>query len=142
MSRVDSGDLLQQLYQQAETLPERRCQTTRWKRFVRFRANQEILLQFRREVEAIYQDYSVEPVWPEEISAETVAGHRLLLEGLELWMEAIQKAMLDPQDEDAIWLALDGNRLLIAVNQNNRKLKELGQDASSIIENFASLWEP
>lgn len=134
-------DLLAELYAFADQLTLRRCQTARWKRFVRCRHIPEILAQYRRDTIQAWDQYCCEGLLPEEMTAETAAGHRLLKEGLSAWLEAIEIAEADPEAEEAAWVALDANRLLITVNHQARELHKTGQDLLQSLDNFVNIWQ-
>lgn len=59
-------------------------------------------------------EYEAEGFDPRAVSAESVAGHRYLLEGFECWFEAFDLAKVG-QAEEALGRAAEGNRLFRAV---------------------------
>ena len=69
-----------------------------------------------------WQPYETMPITPEEITAETVAGHIILREGFDFWFEAldeVESAAEEGRDfKAALRLAELGNRLLVAVQQS------------------------
>ena len=107
--------LLEELYDYAAGLSLSSCQTSRFRRFRRQRGRPEVLSKIRLEIENCWENYSSQPLGRGERTAETVAGHRLLVEGLALWLDALAVAEEDPADERALELAVEANRLLLAV---------------------------
>lgn len=65
--------------------------------------------------------YSTTPITPEEITAETVVGHRLLQEGIQGWFDALEQlelAMCGEGDfDEALETAEVANRLCVAVQK-------------------------
>lgn len=59
-------------------------------------------------------EYEAEGFAPEAVSAESVAGHRYLLEGFDCWFEAFDLAKVG-QAEEALERAAEGNRLFRVV---------------------------
>ena len=69
-------------------------------------------------IRTAWDEYRVTPVVPAEVTAETYVGHRLLGEGLQAWLGALER---DPGAEalaEAEW----GTRLLIAVQMLHRRV--------------------
>lgn len=83
------------------------------------------LLQAMDEVqarlEASWEPYYHSPIAAEEITAETVVGHRLLLEGVQGWFDALECLRLASDGqmdwEEALAPAEAANRLLVAVQK-------------------------
>lgn len=113
--REDQDLLLEQLYQQASTMPRRVWDNPRLRRFQRCRKNEVALDRIQAEVEASWDLYSKRLVLESEVTAESKACHRVLVEGLAAWMEAIQLARADRDAPEAVERAAQGNRLLLSV---------------------------
>ncbi|MCA9778700.1 MAG: hypothetical protein KC800_18355 [Candidatus Eremiobacteraeota bacterium] len=68
-----------------------------------------------------WEPYAGMSVTEEEVTAETVVGHRLLKEGFDQWFKALDEAELAAGQEgcfeQALSLAEEGNRLLVAFQQ-------------------------
>lgn len=66
------------------------------------------------EMQSTWDGYQAREITEEEVSTESVVGHRFLEEGFEGWFEAFELAR--EGDWDEAWLsAVDGNRALTAV---------------------------
>lgn len=85
--RSDQDLLLEELYEYSRGLPVSRCKTGRFRRFERNLDRPEMLAKIRAEIESTWETYTSQPLAPGEYTAETVVGHRLLVEGLALWLE-------------------------------------------------------
>lgn len=138
---VHLTSLLDKLYQEAAALSERRCRTLRFRRFCRCRGDRKVLSLMREEVLELWEGYRQEPVLQQEITAETVAAHQLLREGLESWLEALDRALENAQDEGAVERALWGNRLLLVVGDQARRLGSGEQEMLQIIDNISQTWQ-
>lgn len=67
------------------------------------------------QVRQAWTDYSKTEVKPDEVSAESVGGHRFLEEGFQNWFEAFE--LTRQGDYDEAWEAAnEGNRLMMAVS--------------------------
>lgn len=83
-------------------------------------------------IQAALQGYRETSMMPEEVTAETVTGHRLLCAGLESWLvglaalaEAARNS--EPWDE-GLEHAETGNRLLLAVQRLNQRVASQAQN--------------
>lgn len=73
------------------------------------------LAELEAHFRTIWNDYRSIPLTPGEVTAEAVAGHRLLENAFGLWFSALNHAA--DSDYDKAWEeACSGNRLLIAVS--------------------------
>ena len=85
-------------------------------------------LEVRREaLHQVLDGYGGETVVPEEVTSESVVGHRLLLEGLGYWLESLDLAQVGLQQRETSWegcleAAERGNRLLLAVQKLHRRV--------------------
>ncbi len=114
--------LLEELYLQAAELPPSLWQNVRFRRFVRCRANPAALDRIQADIETAWEEYMQRPLAPTEVTAESVAGHRLLVEGLAAWMEGLELARLDPLSDEAVERAAQGSRLLFTLQSFSRQL--------------------
>jgi hypothetical protein len=71
--------------------------------------------------EKAWEPYSTTAIAPEEITAETVVGHRLLQEGIQGWFDALEQLELAMNGEcefdEALETAEMANRLCVAVQK-------------------------
>lgn len=80
-------------------------------------------LEFRQEaIQQVLERYANETILSEEVTSESVVGHRLLTEGLAGWLEALELAQVSLQQGEASWqspleAAERGNRLLLATQK-------------------------
>lgn len=125
--RSELALLMEELHLQAAALPASRWENARFRRFVRCRANPAALDHIQAELESAWENYMQRPLAPSEVTAESVAGHRLLVEGLAAWMEALELARLDPLGEEAVERAALGSRLLFTLQAFSKKLGEAGR---------------
>lgn len=94
-------------------------------------------LEVRREaIHQVLDGYSSETVLAEEVTCESVVGHRLLLEGLGCWLEALNLAQVVLQQAEASWegcleTAERGNRLLLATERLHRRVVSQVPSATS-----------
>lgn len=79
----------------------------------------------RQLLEEAWTRYERTPVLCSEITAETIVGHRLLQESIDLWLQALdlveQATETGQPFSDALALAERGNRLLVAVERLNER---------------------
>lgn len=75
------------------------------------------------EFRAIWTDYAALPVREEEVTAESVTGHRYLEDAFASWFQAFAQAREGELDE-AWESACEGNRLLLAVSTWSDSLRE------------------
>lgn len=118
--------LAQQLYEWAAALPRRRWYTTRLRDLESLVATRdpEGLARLRAAVEGSWDRYYAQPLAYEERTAETVAGHRLLVEGLAGWLKALDLLAAGAPGPDVLALGEAANRLLVAVQDQARKLQK------------------
>lgn len=99
--------------------------------------NRELLERVLQEVasrlEGAWEPYYHAPVAADEVTAETVVGHRILLEGVQGWFDALEALRLAAAGEvswdDALAQAEAANRLLVAVPRLARQVElEAGPD--------------
>lgn len=80
-------------------------------------------------LERAYRPYRETEVVDSEVAAESVAAHKLLMEGIESWISALEMLRQEEDvDKDSDWTgalaqAEHGNRLLIAVQVYNAQLQ-------------------
>lgn len=85
-------------------------------------------LEVRRErVQQVLQSYASATLLGEEVTSESVVGHRLLTEGLAHWLEAVELAQVGLQHGGSSWegsleAAERGNRLLMATQKLHRRV--------------------
>ncbi|MBT9585863.1 hypothetical protein IV102_21150 [bacterium] len=85
---------------------------------------EEYLTARRQAVESALQGYRATSLTPSEVTAETWVGHRLLNQGLEAWLRALQRVTQDPDGEweQALEEAEYGTRLLVAVQNLHQRV--------------------
>jgi hypothetical protein len=70
-----------------------------------------------------WEPYRETTVTEAEVTAETVVGHRVLKDGFDCWFQALDEVELAVSEshgfENALALAEEGNRLLVAVQQTD-----------------------
>ncbi len=81
------------------------------------------LKELEGSIESAWESYYESPIAPEERTAETMVGHRLLVEGLAGWMEAIKLCRTGAPREEAWAAAERANRLLVVVQYQARRLR-------------------
>lgn len=64
-----------------------------------------------------WETYAAMPVLPSEATAETVVGHAFLKQGFGYWMDALDCFRAGESQDDVLWLAEQGNRYLVTVQQ-------------------------
>ena len=87
----------------------------------------EYLTARQQTVEAALQGYKATSLTPSEVTAETWVGHRLLNQGLEAWLRALQRLAQDPDKdwESALEEAEYGTRLLVAVQKLSQRVASM-----------------
>lgn len=121
--------LLDKLYERSENLPRSDWYTTTLQEFERLlRASQPTELgsfraSLRKRLKASWDRYERIRVTPPEQTAETVAGHRLLVEGLAGWQEALELSESGAEVETVLEAAEDANRLLVVVQLHARSVR-------------------
>lgn len=81
------------------------------------------LQELESSIEGAWEAYYESPIAPEERTAETMVGHRLLVEGLAGWMEAIKLCRAGAPREEAWAVAERANRLLVVVQYQAKRLR-------------------
>ena len=84
----------------------------------------EYLTGRQRMVELAVQGYRATSLAPSEVTAESWVGNRLLNQGLEAWLRALQRLIQDPDGEwePALEEAEQGTRLLVAVQKLHQRV--------------------
>lgn len=127
----DLSLLLKALYSEADQLEPRDWQTTHWLAFQRLCSTPasrsegwgQALDQITQRVQQAWENYRNLQVTDRERTAETVAGHRLLLEGLEGWLGAVDLCR-EGDFETALEVSAEANRLLVMVQKQGRRLSQ------------------
>lgn len=116
--------LADELYAWAAELPRKRWYTTRYRDFEEMVKSRdaEPLARLRKQIEASWERYYAQPLAYEERTAETVAGHRLLVEGLAGWLKALELCEQGAPESQVLSVAEAANRLLIAVQDQAERL--------------------
>lgn len=136
--RDDLAPLLKDLYAEADRLPRDLWFTIHFREFgelcspeARGRSDWEVKLDFTKaRLETAWESYRRLQISEKERTAETVAGHRLLVEGLAGWLEAVELCRRE-EFEAALEAAEEANRLLILVQvQAKRISSSLSKDLS------------
>lgn len=105
----------------AAELPEEEWRTPRIGEIEAWLDGAEVDLEaIRATVLSSWNRYQQTPLSADEVTAETVVGHRLLLEGLEGWLEALDA--LEAEEEGALEQAEAANRLLVAVQKLHQRV--------------------
>lgn len=125
----DLARLLKELYAQADLLPEADWRTLYLREFHELCGPKAQTLPdwesrldtVKSRVNRSWENYQNLKVADRERTAETVAGHRLLVEGLAGWLEAVELCR-QSEFEAAREAAIEANRLLILVQKQSRRL--------------------
>lgn len=125
---ADACQQLEQEYRKlAEDLTAKEWKTSRLRRiFAWLEGEDEDLEDLRRSILATWEEYQSISIAESEVTAETVVGHRLLLDGLEGWLEALdllESAESDEQQQEALGVAVYANRLLVAVQRLHQQVE-------------------
>jgi hypothetical protein len=92
-----------------------------------------LITQTRGRIEEAWESYCQTPVTDEEVTAQTVVGHRILREGFETWHEALDEAeAADGSVDQALALAQAGNRLLIAVQVQAQRVEQMASSPQKL----------
>ena len=87
---------------------------------------EEILDQVEDDIESSWQHYSELKIGEEEVTQETIIGHRLLLEGLQTWLDAVSQLFEAAEGKESWETGLEsaewGNRLLVTSEIYARRL--------------------
>lgn len=122
----------QEFRELARQLPDEQWKTSQYLELIRQldESDEEQLLDYleRRRLQLLQslESYRGNPVLPQEVTAETVAGHRLLVEGIEGWLDGVEMLLeAIPEDGDcepALDRIEDSNRLLISVQRLHQRV--------------------
>ncbi len=125
-----------ELEERLDEVPEEQVESPRLERFqsclerLRGGGDEDILRAAWSEMESLERglaeaqaEYEAEGFDPQAVSAESVAGHRYLLEGFECWFEAFDLAKVG-QAEEALERAAEGNRLFRVVAEWTSEVTE------------------
>jgi hypothetical protein len=88
----------------------------------------QVVNELEKILEESQTDYESSRVLPREITTESAVAHRLLIEGMELWREALTLLQdgdpeVEPDWEGILHTSELGNRLLVAVQIFNSRLQ-------------------
>ena len=133
---VIKADLEGEFRQLAESLPAHDWKTSAYTevtdRLTQFESDDDGdgLLDFledrQQKLELALSSYAKTPLLPQEVTFETVVGHRLLSEGMQNWLAGINLLIESAQSgtswEVGLLQAEHGNRLLIAVQRLNQRV--------------------
>ena len=83
---------------------------------------EQVLSELDQLLNEAWEPYASLSVTEEEITAETVVGHRVLREGFDFWFKALDETELAVNEEgcfeQALSLAEEGSRLLVAMQRS------------------------
>lgn len=124
---TDEEVVQEQLYNWAAELPRSGWYTSRFRDFERMLSTRDLpaVHTLKAKIEASWDLYYAQPLAHEERTAETVVGHRLLVEGLALWLKALELAEAWADPVLCLSIAEGGNRLLMAVQHQHLRLARL-----------------
>lgn len=130
----------EELTQVAAWLPELCWQTPLWHRFCAgleaglegdWEGFERELQEIDGEVELAWDEYAQLHIREDEVTLETVLGHRFLLEGLEGWKAAVEEAFRAAEEGDSVDRALEfaeqANRMLVAVGVHAERVAQQRQ---------------
>ncbi|MBN9420059.1 hypothetical protein ABS71_14895 [bacterium SCN 62-11] len=122
----------QEFRELARQLPDQQWKTSQYLELIRHldESDEEELLDYleqrRLQLLQSLDSYRKNPIMPQEVTAETVAGHRLLEEGIEGWLDGVELLLEavshDGDCEPALDRIEDSNRLLIAVQRLHQRV--------------------
>ena len=129
-------DLEEEFRQLARELPEAQWQTTQFleldARLADFTEDQDedSLLDYlearQQQLELALSTYAENLVLPQDVTAETVVGHKLLTEGMRCWLQGVNLLIGavpgGGEEEPGLAQIEHGNRLLIAVQRLNQRV--------------------
>lgn len=129
-------NLEEEFRQLALDLPEAQWQTSQFldldARLAAFAEDQDqdslldYLEERQQQLELALSTYSQNLVLPQEVTAETVVGHKLLTEGMRHWLQGVNLLIGavpgGGEDEPGLAQVEYGNRLLIAVQRLNQRV--------------------
>lgn len=130
MAAGDLQKVMDDLYQQSDRLSEKSWKTKRWTEFQALcdpatadEHRQRCLSALKRDLESAWARYSTVQVAERERTAENMAGHRLLVEGLAGWLESVELCE-QGEYEAALEAAQEANRLLVLVQFHAKRVRE------------------
>ncbi len=122
----DCAELEARYRRLAEDLTAAEWRTRRLERVFRWLEGEpEDLEAIREAIFTAWEQYQGVSLTADEITAETVVGHRLLLDGLERWLEALDglaTAGTAAEEQEALGKAIYANRLLVAVQRLHQEV--------------------
>lgn len=118
--------------QLALDLPEERCRTSHYLELIRHldESDEPQLLDYlrtrRQQLQGSIEHYRSSHILEQEVTAETVAAHRLLEEGMQGWLDGIEELLTAVEAQADCEQALDrieySNRLLVSVQSLHRRV--------------------
>ena len=131
--------ILEDLYALAEGLPRSSWYTATFRDFEELVLDEglepadleEALADIEWLVNSAWNDYQQVLITATERTAETVAGHRLLLEGLAGWLEAIAMCKQGRLPAEVLQAAEDANRQLMAVQVHASRVKTVASSGQN-----------
>lgn len=129
VEEVSDADALEdEVRRMAAGLPPGEWHTTFYAQALAALEDPALLDPMRARIQEAWDGYSQTPILAEEVTAETTVGHRLLLEGLETWLLALDQLEACAREEmepaEALATAEVANRLLVAVQKQSRRVME------------------
>lgn len=133
LESLSANSLLEEEFRQlAEELPEEQWRTSHYLELIRQldESDEPQLLDFlerrRSQLLQSLQGYRQNQVMDQEVTAETVAGHRLLEEGIQGWLQGVEMLMeaipSDGDCEPALERIEESNRLLVSVQRLHQRV--------------------
>lgn len=128
-----ANSLLEQEFRQlAQELPEQQWRTAQYQELIRHldESDEPQLLVYlerrRNQLQDSLESYRSNQILDQEVTAETVAGHRLLEEGIQGWLEGVEMLLqaipVDGDCEPALDQIEDSNRLLVSVQRLHQRV--------------------
>ncbi len=116
----------------AAELPEQQWKTSQYLELIRQLDESEeddlldYLEQRRLQLLQSLESYRGNQMLPQEVTAETVTGHRLLEEGIQGWLEGVEELLetipADGDCEPALERIEESNRLLVSVQRLHQRV--------------------
>ena len=125
----DLSRIVDELYERSERLPRKLWYTSTFQeleRLVSGRSGKDpniFRASLRRKIGTVWERYQSLVVTHLEKTAETMAGHRLLVEGLAGWQEALDLHESGASPSVVLEAAEDANRLLVVVQLQAQDLR-------------------
>lgn len=114
--------LEQLLLARAGELPEPRWRNPLFDSLVEARDLERFVVETEELIDLLWEVYSGTPVVEGEVTTESVVGHRLLRDGMQGWLDALELAARGDR-EGALAAAEDASRLLAVLQQFSFELK-------------------